>query len=189
MFTSEDYEAINSFDTTKNIYLTVVGQGEEAHLGIAKRNWLGRLWMMLGFSDSSLEKVAKYIDSRAQALITLPNDKAVEKVNAFRKAEKLSGGIEKLEANLKKFKMLHHSIIADVAHISIGILKENKHRAILRSDLLSRCDALGQQCSKEKYCAKNHSAFKMLIQKVELSGFIEKMELASFIEKIRMRTL
>lgn len=61
-FKDADLAAIATFDTSKNIYLTVVGKGKEQHLEAMERNFLGRLWMKLGISDSSIDKVAAYVN-------------------------------------------------------------------------------------------------------------------------------
>lgn len=57
----EDISAIQNMNPKEHFYLQVVGQGADQHLCVIHRNWFGRLWMKLGFSSSSMEKVSQYI--------------------------------------------------------------------------------------------------------------------------------
>lgn len=58
----EDFNAIKEFDPSKNTYLSVKSdKNGQQHLEVKKRTFLGRMWMKLGFSSSSIEKVASYL--------------------------------------------------------------------------------------------------------------------------------
>jgi hypothetical protein len=46
--------------------LEVVGSGNEQHLEAKKKNWLGRIWMWLGFSNASMKKVMSYLEYQVQ---------------------------------------------------------------------------------------------------------------------------
>lgn len=62
-FSKGDLEAIQSFDTSQHLYLSVEGKGENQCLKAKERNWFGRLLMKLGWSSSSMSKVADYVNS------------------------------------------------------------------------------------------------------------------------------
>jgi hypothetical protein len=95
---SRDLEALKDFDPSQNIYLTVVKDKEGEHLEAQSRNILGRLWMKLGCSSSSMTKVAKYIA-----------DMPVSKENIeFLSNNQNEGGIYGGKFDLLKGKMGHY---------------------------------------------------------------------------------
>jgi len=53
--------AIDTFDTSKNSYLKVVGKGADQHLMSVKQNWFERLWMWLGFSSASMKNLTTFL--------------------------------------------------------------------------------------------------------------------------------
>jgi hypothetical protein len=71
---SIDLKAIQGFDTTQHKYLSVVkGSDGQEHLEVKKVGFLGRIWMKLGFSSCSMEKVAKYFSTIEFSSSDLPN--------------------------------------------------------------------------------------------------------------------
>lgn len=57
----EDLTALKQMNPSKRLYLKVVGKGDRQHLTVCKRSFCGRVWMWLGFSSSSMKKIAAYI--------------------------------------------------------------------------------------------------------------------------------
>ena len=59
----EDSEALKAYKEGKNVYLKVVGKGENQHLKAEKKGFLGRLWIRLRGENSSysLYKISLYV--------------------------------------------------------------------------------------------------------------------------------
>jgi len=78
-----DYEAtaINSFNCQAHLYLNIIHTDVEERLVIVVRSWIGRILMWFGWSNSSMEKIIKYVDKRFDQLIAhqgiLPERKAL----------------------------------------------------------------------------------------------------------------
>lgn len=70
---AQDLAAIQEMNPSQHLYLEVVGKGKEQHLKCTKKNWLGRLWMKLGFSSASMSKVASYIALKEHEQFSLPS--------------------------------------------------------------------------------------------------------------------
>lgn len=63
-------KAIESFSLKPLHYLQVVGQGEQQHLEVVQKNWLGRILMWLGLTCACMKNVAKFIETHANELFS-----------------------------------------------------------------------------------------------------------------------
>jgi hypothetical protein len=88
-----DTLAVRSFNTKKHLYLTVIDEGSSIHLEVRSRSWLGRLWMWLGWSNSSMSKVIEYVHRNQEQFRSLDSNlksKLLIKVSKYQRAHSLS---------------------------------------------------------------------------------------------------
>lgn len=86
-----DLAAIQQINTQNHLYLRVKGKGDTQRLAICKRGFLGRTWMWLGLSSSSMKKIASYIAKNADEFKTLDSDSSKtikEKLTHFNQRHK-----------------------------------------------------------------------------------------------------
>jgi hypothetical protein len=138
----EDLKAINNFNDKKHIYLEVVGSGEGQHLEAREKQWFGRLWMWLGFSNASMNKVMKYLVTHCNEanLVRRESSSGVVKYEFRNKSEDaFKNDIipEKkciLKGKISHF-LTHHSLVKKIQYQGISNLlavwpNENKDASI-----------------------------------------------------------
>lgn len=129
----QDFKAIQDYNPTENKYLTVVKDKSGEHLEVKERSFLGKIWMKLGFSSSSLEKVANYVNKNISAESINNID-----VNSFKK----------LDNTFCKYIHNHNSekseLINDVEEV-IHLIIDDKFASIKRDEYLKKI----KECEKE----------------------------------------
>ncbi|MCE5293487.1 MAG: hypothetical protein LLF94_02585 [Chlamydiales bacterium] len=99
-----DLTAIANFDNNAKKYLTVVkDKSGKEHLDVVERNFFGRIWMKLGFSSSSMKKVANYINTMV---------KSNSDVQAIRNNPETMKGIDKLAGLMSEYNENHRIFAA-----------------------------------------------------------------------------
>lgn len=103
---SNDALAIKNFNTKEHRYLSVVKKGREKCLIVRHHSWLGRLWMWLGWSSSSMEKIIHYIASKKDKFCSLSDPLKLKLLSKVKKYQKTHPKFLSISLNLENKKPL-----------------------------------------------------------------------------------